>query len=436
MSLTSPIFSPWSDKQHGILIDMRDHPGCRVGQRPLAWTEISEKTGHSPAACRLEHERLKRHYSKTSFHWIDLWKKTASPPVPPLPQPLWDQRRVDKFTRYLRSERFLSPNTVEAYTYEAKRFSHFMNSDEQTRYTKKVTLDICRRFIFHAAEKHDLCASSQARMIAALKEFLKFLHGTGKLKDNPALSLEQPATEQKIVTVMTYREVERMCSYYDLDSKQSVRNRAILETLYSTGIRVSELAGIKMSHIYSRDGFIKVDGKGSKERLVPIGEEALEFIGMYLATRSDRTSEYLFLHVYKDCQIIRQEIGRVVKKARVGIKLKKKVSPHTFRHTFATHMMEGMTEAMGHSDLVALSAMMGHESVDSTAVYCHVTSNYKKKVLEKFMWKGKWSYDTSFEALCKECLVPTHGKMALKIAGRLETHHGKEKKQEIPGWMR
>lgn len=222
---------------------------------------------------------------------------------------------------------------------------------------------------------------SQARLLSAIKTFYKYLILEGLAKSDPTQHLEPPRLGRKIPEVLSYEEIQRMLDSIDLSHPQGTRNRAMLETLYACGLRVSELIQLRRSNLYLADGFLKVIGKGNKERLVPIGEAAIKHIGLYF--EGDRRGQanvkvgqedYLFLNK-RGSKLSRVMVFKIVKAAAQDAGIAKNVSPHTFRHSFATHLIEGG------ADLRAVQDMLGHSSIITTEIYTHIDTDFLRETL-------------------------------------------------------
>ncbi|NVK84730.1 MAG: tyrosine recombinase XerD, partial [Cytophagia bacterium] len=228
-----------------------------------------------------------------------------------------------------------------------------------------------------------MSAFSQARIISGLKSFYKFLLYEGELDADPTELLEAPKLGRKLPDTLSVEEIDRILSAIDHSTPEGMRNRAMLETLYSSGLRVSELIGLKMSNVHFDVGFLRIFGKGSKERLVPVGREALKYIKLYrddIRVHLDikpGNEGFIFLN-RNGRQLSRQMVFIVIKNLVEKAGIKKTISPHTFRHSFATHLIEGG------ADLRAVQEMLGHESITTTEIYTHLDRDYLKQVIQDF----------------------------------------------------
>lgn len=284
------------------------------------------------------------------------------------------------FRSYLMLERSLSGNTIEAYLRDLKKLTEFLALKEYDLAPVAVEFKHLEEFIFWINEL-GLGARSQARLLSALKAFYKYLLLEDITDTDPTELLEGPRLSRKIPEVLTYEEIQRMMSAIDLSHSHGVRNRAMLETLYACGLRVSELTNLRLSNLYLDIGFIKIIGKGNKERIIPIGEEAIKHIRLYI--EGVRRSQ---MNIQKECENIlflnrrgkslsRVMVFMVVKETAQLAAIQKNVSPHTFRHSFATHLIEGG------ADLKAVQDMLGHESIITTEIYTHLDTDYLRETI-------------------------------------------------------
>ncbi len=274
---------------------------------------------------------------------------------------------IRKYKQYLKLEKGLSENTIDAYQRDLEKLLHFLEGEG--RGVLDVTLDDLQRF---TAGLHDIGIHprSQARILSGIKSFFHFLVLTDYLEADPSELLEGPKIGFKLPEVLTVREIDAIISAVDLSKPEGQRNRAILETLYSCGLRVSELCALKLSDLYFDESFIKVTGKGNKQRLVPISPRAIKEIRYWLLDRNHWRikpgfEDYLFLARWgKD--ISRIMIFHLIKELAEKAGITKNISPHTFRHSFATHLLEGG------ANLRAIQCMLGHESIATTEIYTHI----------------------------------------------------------------
>ena len=287
---------------------------------------------------------------------------------------------IKGFKSYLQIERSLSDNSVQAYIRDIKKFANYAIP------LKLNELKIQRENIsdFLAELKDDgIAARSQARIISGIKAFYKYLIIEDYIKYDPTELIESPKVGLKLPDTLSLIEIDKLISAVDLSNKQGERNRAILETLYSCGLRVSELTNLKLSNIYFNEGYLKVIGKGDKERLAPIGGRALKYLTTYInEVRNHQTikkgqEDFVFLN-NRGAGLTRVMIFLIIQKLAAEIGLKKKISPHTFRHSFATHLIEGG------ADLRAVQEMLGHESITTTEIYTHLDKDYLRSNIIQF----------------------------------------------------
>lgn len=274
---------------------------------------------------------------------------------------------IRKYQQYLQLEKALSPNTLDAYLTDLEKLLHFLEGEEID--ILDVTLDDLQRF---SAGLHDIGIHprSQARILSGIKSFFHFLVLADYLEGDPSELLEGPKIGFKLPEVLTVAEIDTIISTVDLSKPEGQRNRAILETLYSCGLRVSELCALKLSDLYFEEGFIKVTGKGNKQRLVPISPRAIKEIRYWLEDRKrwkikPGFEDYVFLARWGN-GISRIMIFHLIKELAEQAGITKNISPHTFRHSFATHLLEGG------ANLRAIQCMLGHESIATTEIYTHI----------------------------------------------------------------
>lgn len=277
---------------------------------------------------------------------------------------------IRKYHQYLKLEKSLSPNTLDAYQTDLGKLLRFLEGEKKE--VLDVTLDDLQRF---AAGLHDIGIHprSQARILSGIKSFFHFLVMADYLEGDPSELLEGPKIGFKLPEVLTIEEIDRIIDAVDLSKNEGQRNRAILETLYSCGLRVSELCNLKISDLYLAEGFIKVEGKGSKQRLVPISPRAIKEIEHWFIDRNQGKiksgfEDYVFLARWGN-NISRIMVFHMIKELAAKAGIKKNISPHTFRHSFATHLLEGG------ANLRAIQSMLGHESIATTEIYTHIDRN-------------------------------------------------------------
>ena len=286
--------------------------------------------------------------------------------------------KTQRYRNYLRLEKGLSANTVDAYLTDVDKLTLFVEA-EGLRY-EEVTYELLQQFV---AGLHDIGIHprSQARIISGVKSFYHYLQLDGFIADDPTELLETPKIGMKLPEVLTVGEINSMIESIDLTTDEGQRNRAILETLYSCGLRVSELIHLRFNDLFFDEGFIRVEGKGSKQRLVPISESAMREIRNYLPDRNQVNvkkgfEDYLFLS-RRGTGLSRIMIFHIIKVQAELAGIHKNVSPHTFRHSFATHLLEGG------ANLLAIQEMLGHESITTTEIYTHVDRQMlRREILE------------------------------------------------------
>lgn len=274
---------------------------------------------------------------------------------------------IIKYRQYLRLEKSLSDNTVMAYTNDLDKLLYYLEEE------KINILDVSLEDLEHfSAGLRDIGISprSQARILSGIRTFFHFLLIEDYIRQDPSELLESPQIGKHLPDILSVEEIDNLISAIDRSTREGQRNCAILETLYSCGLRVSELCNLKISDLYLNDGFIKVEGKGSKQRLVPISPKAIEEIKNYFITRNEGLikpgyEDFLFISKFGK-NISRIMVFHIIKELADKIGLKKSISPHTFRHSFATHLLEGG------ANLRAIQSMLGHESIGTTEIYTHI----------------------------------------------------------------
>lgn len=285
---------------------------------------------------------------------------------------------IRKYMQYLKLEKALAGNTQEAYMQDLEKLLNFLKAENID--FRKCTYENLQQF---SAELHDIGihARSQARIISGIHSFYRFLVLNNYIETDPSELLETPKIGLHLPEVLTVEEIDRIIEAVDMDKAEGQRNRAILETLYSCGLRVSELCNLKMSDLYFTEGFIKVEGKGSKQRIVPISQRAIKEIRYWLIDRQvwrvkPGYEDYVFLARWGK-GISRIMIFHLIKELADKAGITKKISPHTFRHSFATHLLEGG------ANLRAIQAMLGHESITTTEIYTHIDRNrLRQEIIE------------------------------------------------------
>ncbi|WAC12235.1 site-specific tyrosine recombinase XerD [Dyadobacter pollutisoli] len=294
---------------------------------------------------------------------------------------MW-QSYIKHFKNYLRLERSLSGNSVDAYVRDVEKLEEFLELSEITLPPAKITEEHLAAFLKYLSDL-GLAAHSQARMLSGIKAFFKYLLLENEITEDPTELLESPRLPRKLPDVLSYEEIESMLAAIDHSTPEGTRNRAIMEVLYSSGLRVSELTGLQLTHCYFDIGFIRILGKGDKVRLVPIGKEAIKYTQIYLEhVRNDiaaqKDSEDIVFLNRRGGQLSRVMIFLMIKDTAEKAGIDKNVSPHTFRHSFATHLIEGG------ASLRAVQEMLGHESITTTEIYTHLDRDYLRQVITEF----------------------------------------------------
>ena len=292
---------------------------------------------------------------------------------------------IKDYQSYLKIERGLSENTIENYTRDIKKLTKFLTERKITVSPTKISQDTVQKFVYETAKMVN--PRSHARIISGLRSFFDYLVFENYRKVNPTDLIEAPKIGRKLPDTLSEYEINELISAIDLSKSHGERNRTILETMYSCGLRVSEVITLRISDLFFEEGFIRVLGKGNKERFVPIHLQAQKYILFYL---KDIRSLVDVDTAYKDTLFLnrrgkglsRQMIFMILKDLAIRIDLKKKISPHTLRHSFATHLLKRG------ADLRAIQQMLGHESITTTEVYVHLDNSYLKEVVEKFHPRG------------------------------------------------
>jgi len=284
------------------------------------------------------------------------------------------------FKSYLQVERSLSTNSVDAYISDVKKLAAFAKKKKISEL--KINKSDLSNFIL-AVSKEGISARSQSRIISGIKAFYKYLIMEDYIKADPTELLESPKIGLKLPDTLSIEEIDKLIAAIDLSTEQGERNRAMLEILYSCGLRVTELITLKLSNVSFVEGFIKVIGKGDKERLAPIGKIALKYLNIYIGEVRNHQNiqkgheDIIFLN-RRGKQLTRVMIFTIIKQLAEKIGLKKKISPHTFRHSFATHLIQGG------ADLRAVQEMLGHESITTTEIYTHLDKEYLREAIIQF----------------------------------------------------
>ena len=292
----------------------------------------------------------------------------------------WEHALKD-YTNYLKLERGLSDNSISNYQLDVRKLQKFLNVNEIEVGPDQVSEELIQKFIYDVSSS--INARSQSRLISGLRSFFDYLVFENYREQNPMELIESPKTGRKLPDIISTEEVDRIIRAIDLGKAEGERNRAIIETLYGCGLRVSELTELKMSDLFFDEGFIKITGKGNKQRFIPISEYTIKYITLYKdevrphQAIKDEYSDTLFLN-RRGRQLTRAMIFTIVRKLTKEAGISKKVSPHTFRHSFATHLLENG------ADLRAIQQLLGHESITTTEVYVHVDRSHLREVMESF----------------------------------------------------
>ncbi|GEO03044.1 tyrosine recombinase XerC [Adhaeribacter aerolatus] len=289
---------------------------------------------------------------------------------------------IKQFEAYLQLEKSLSGNSVEAYMRDIRKLTQFLD----LKGYKVNPLDMQPVFIQEFLEwvnELGMTPHSQARTLSGIRAFYKFLIMEDLLSADPTETIEAPKLDRKLPDTLNVEEIEQLFNAIDVSTPEGARNKAMLETLYSSGLRVSELVELRISNFYETMGFLKVTGKGDKERLVPIGRDALKYIRIYLdeirchLQIKKGNEDFIFLN-RRGAKLTRVMVFTIIKQLTQKVGLNKQISPHTFRHSFATHLIEGG------ADLRAVQEMLGHESITTTEIYTHLDRDYLKQIIKDF----------------------------------------------------
>jgi integrase/recombinase XerD len=288
---------------------------------------------------------------------------------------------IKNYQSYLRIERGLSKNTIDNYSFDVERLCLFLNQNQIQVSPVQITEETIQLFIYSVSKQVN--ARSQARIISGLKSFFNYLVFEDYRIDNPLELIETPKTGRKLPDTLAVEEIDALISAIDLSSNEGERNRAMLETLYGCGLRVSELVSLKISDLFFEEGFVKITGKGNKQRFVPIGNLTQKYIQLYKENVRSQVSikkgfeDTLFLN-RRGNQLTRAMIFTIIKDLATKINLNKTISPHTLRHSFATHLLENG------ADLRSIQLMLGHESITTTEIYVHLDRKFLTEVLNTF----------------------------------------------------
>lgn len=293
---------------------------------------------------------------------------------------------IKGFKSYLRLERSLSANTLEAYEHDLEKLVQYLDYKKINIVPEAMKHDILQEFIKWINEL-GMTARTQARVLSGIKAFYKYLLMENLIQDDPTELIEGPKIGHKLPDFLTVEEINALLAGIDLSEPEGQRNKAMLETLYSCGLRVSELVGLKISQTYADVGFVKITGKGNKERIVPIGNSALKQIAMYVEGYRNHLQiqagheDFLFLN-RRGRKLTRVMVFTIIKNLAAKTGIRTSISPHTFRHSFATHLIEGG------ADLRAVQEMLGHSSITTTEIYTHLDRDYLRSAILQYHPRG------------------------------------------------
>ena len=296
----------------------------------------------------------------------------------------WDSSFED-FKNYLRLERGLSINSIKSYEYDLNLFRNYIDSNNISETPISCKSDTLKDYLYNNLSNKK--SRSQARSISALKSYFNYLIFEGHIQKSPMSDIESPKLDKKLPEVLTETEISKLIESYDLNDNFGQRNRTIIEVLYGTGIRVSELINLKLSNIFFKENIMKITGKGNKERFVPIGNIASNEIKKYLKIRNkniidSKFSDIVFLNRYGR-GLTRSMIFKIISDSYKRVGLNKKISPHTLRHSFATHLLKNG------ADLRTIQLILGHESITTTEIYTHLDTYHLEEVLKKYHPRSK-----------------------------------------------
>ena len=301
---------------------------------------------------------------------------------------MWRKVNTD-YQNYLRLQRGLSQNTVVSYGLDIEKLIGYLEKYNITEPPDTIQVDTLRQFVYEVSK--ELNARSQARLISALKSFFKFMISEKGREDFPMSLIDSPKIGVKLPDTLSLKEIDAMLASIDLSTDEGHRNKAIIETLYGCGLRVSELVSLRLSDLFFEEDFIRIMGKGSKQRLVPIESYTQKQINNYINNQRKQLKiakgheDYVFLN-RRGKQLTRAMIFTIVRQVAENIGLQKTISPHTFRHSFATHLLENG------ANLRAIQMMLGHENITTTEIYVHVEKSYLREALVKYHPRQKMSF--------------------------------------------
>lgn len=289
------------------------------------------------------------------------------------------------FINYLRNEKSVSENTIQAYTFDLDKLFEYLTTEKSVEKLSSLTDEMLNDFIKSLYfVKNDIVFSSKsiARIISTLRTFFKYLDNEKVISINPAENLESPKIPKILPEVLSVEEMEKLLELPDSDNKLGLRDKALLETMYASGLRVSEVINLEISNVFFNDGFVRIFGKGSKERIVPIGKTALKYVTRYVKEsrnqlKSKNSQNYLFLN-FRGGKLSRMGILDIIRKYSSMACINKNVHPHTLRHSFATHLLQGG------ADIRIIQEMLGHSDISTTQIYTHVDKEYLIEVHKTF----------------------------------------------------
>ena len=288
---------------------------------------------------------------------------------------------IKEYQNYLKLERGLSKNTIDNYTFDVEKLVLFLTQKEINISPIQITEEVIQQFIYEMASQVN--PRSQSRLISGLKSFFNYLIFEDYRNDTPLELIEVPKTGRKLPDTLSTIEIDSLIQAIDLSTPEGERNKAMLETLYSCGLRVSELISLKLSDLFFEEGFIKITGKGNKQRFVPVGKSTIKIVTSYVnqirvhMSIQKNFEDTLFLN-RRGRQLTRAMVFTIIKNLAIKINLNKTISPHTFRHSFATHLLENG------ADLRSIQLMLGHESITTTEVYMHLDRKFLSEVLNNY----------------------------------------------------
>ncbi len=288
-----------------------------------------------------------------------------------------------EYKNYLKLEKNASPHTIDAYLNDIQKLQVYAELQNPKLALTQIVRKNLEEFIAYLIENFSIQESTQARIISSIKSFFGFLVYQNYTQQNAAELIEAPKTIRKLPDTLSFEDIERILESIDVSTEQGTRDRAILEVLYSCGLRVTELLQLKISEIQLEIEIIKVIGKGNKERIVPIGSDAIKYLKLYLVnyrrgkSMLDKDKDFVFLNL-RGTPLSRISVFNMIKKQASIVGIRKQISPHTFRHSFATHLVEGG------ADLRAVQEMLGHVSITTTEIYTHLDNHFLRKTIEQY----------------------------------------------------